>query len=162
MGFYGRRVGSQSWAGRPDQPVFQGVGRPVRVTGPVMLASETLAAWGHLSVPGPLWRTLLRLGAWVEPVLVAEWARLIRGYAVRIGRACEPGAVEAHLGWDEPARDTDWPALSPGGLPRQGRRRSACGPVRPSTSTPSTSTTRCRGRRGRAAICGTWSRPRAG
>jgi SAM-dependent methyltransferase len=101
-------------------PVFQGVGRPVRVTGPVMLASETLAAWGHLSVPGPLWRTLLRLGAWVEPVLVAEWARLIRGYAVRMGRACEPGAVEAHLGWHEPARDTGLARLVAGRLAAAG------------------------------------------
>lgn len=53
-----------------------------------------------------LWRTLLRLGAWVEPVLISEWARLIRGYAVRMGRVCEPGAVEAYLVWQEPARDT--------------------------------------------------------
>lgn len=87
-------------------PVFEGVGRPVRVSGPVTLTPDVLSAWGYLSVPGPLWRSLLRLGAWVEPVLVAEWARLIRGYAVRMGRACSPGQVEAHLIWQEPTRDT--------------------------------------------------------
>ncbi|MGT2481243.1 methyltransferase domain-containing protein [Methylobacterium oryzae CBMB20] len=87
-------------------PVFEGVGRLVRVSGPVMLTSDVLSAWGYLSVPGPLWRTLLRLGAWIEPVLAAEWARLIRGYAVRMGRACSPGEIEAQLVWQEPARDT--------------------------------------------------------
>ena len=87
-------------------PVFEGVGRPVRVSGAVTLTPDILSAWGHLSVPGPLWRTLLRLGAWVEPVLVAEWARLVRGYAVRIGRAYSPGEIEAHLVWQEPTRDT--------------------------------------------------------
>lgn len=87
-------------------PVFEGVGRPVRVSGPVTLTPDVLSAWGYLSVPGPLWRTLLRLGAWVEPVLVAEWARLIRAYAVRMGRACLPGEIEGQLVWQEPARDT--------------------------------------------------------
>lgn len=101
-------------------PVFQGVGRPVRVRGPVTLTPETLAAWGYLSVPGPLWRTLLRLGAWVEPVLISEWARLIRGYAVRMGRVCEPGAVEAYLVWQEPARDTGLARLVAGRLAEAG------------------------------------------
>jgi hypothetical protein len=101
-------------------PVFQGVGRPVRVTGALALTPEILTAWGHLAVPGPLWRTLLRLGAWVEPVLVTEWARLIRGYAVRMGRACEPGAVEAHLVCQEPARDTGLARLVAGRLAAAG------------------------------------------
>ena len=87
-------------------PVFEAVGRPVRVAGPLLLTPEVLSTWGYLSVPGPLWRTLLRLGAWIEPVLVAEWARLIRGYAVRMGRTCAPGEIEARLIWQEPARDT--------------------------------------------------------
>ncbi|WP_053078758.1 class I SAM-dependent methyltransferase [Methylobacterium tarhaniae] len=101
-------------------PVFEGMGRPVRVTGPVTLTPETLTAWGYVSVPGTLWRTLLRLGAWVEPVLVAECARLIRGYAVRMGRACEPGAVEARLVWQEPARDTGLARLVAGRLAEAG------------------------------------------
>lgn len=101
-------------------PVFEGMGRPVRVAGPITLTPETLAAWGRLSVPGPLWRTLLRLGAWVEPVLVAEWARLIRSYAVRMGLAIAPGAVEAELVWQEPARDTGLARLVAGRLAAAG------------------------------------------
>ncbi|MCJ2071100.1 hypothetical protein MKK75_20280 [Methylobacterium sp. J-030] len=87
-------------------PVFERAGRPVRVSGAVMLTPDVLSAWDYLSVPEPLWRTLLRLGAWIEPVLVAELARLIRGYAVRMGRASPPGDVAAHLVWQESARDT--------------------------------------------------------
>lgn len=87
-------------------PVFEGVGRPVRVLGSVTLTPDILSSWGYLSVPGPLWRTLLRLGYWIEPVLVAEWARLIRGYAGRMGRVLAPGEIEGQLVWQEPARDT--------------------------------------------------------
>lgn len=86
--------------------VFEAVGRPERVGGPLSLTPEMLGAWGTLTVPGPLWRTMLRLGAWIEPVLVAEWARLVRGYALRMSLELAPGAVEARLVWSEPARDT--------------------------------------------------------
>jgi hypothetical protein len=42
----------------------------------------------------------------VEPVLVSEWARLVEGFAVRMGRKLEPGEVEAGLRWLDPERDT--------------------------------------------------------
>lgn len=86
--------------------VFEAVGKPMRVGGALTLTPEVLDAWGHLLVPGPLWRTMLRLGAWIEPVLVAEWARLIRTYAMHMGLDLRPGTVEARLVWLEPARDT--------------------------------------------------------
>ena len=73
---------------------------------PAAGSSATLRASGRLKVPGHLWRALQRLGAWVEPVLVAEWARLVRGYGERMGRAVAPGTVEAALTWLDPARDT--------------------------------------------------------
>ncbi|WP_198354339.1 HNH endonuclease domain-containing protein [Sphingomonas sp. MA1305] len=57
-------------------------------------------------MPGPVWRTLTRLGAWIEPVLVQEWARLMRGYAERMGTAMPLGQAEAALVWEEPLRDT--------------------------------------------------------
>jgi hypothetical protein len=47
-----------------------------------------------------------RFGAWIEPMLVAEWARLTRTYADRMGLAVAPGAVEAALAWTEPVRST--------------------------------------------------------
>jgi hypothetical protein len=39
-------------------------------------------------------------------VLVAEWARLVKGYSMRMARQIEPGEVEATLAWLDPARDT--------------------------------------------------------
>lgn len=69
------------------------------------LDSDTLRRFGSLVVPGHVWRAMLRLGTWIEPVLAAEWARLIRGYGERSGLNLAPGEVEAALAWVEPVRD---------------------------------------------------------
>lgn len=66
----------------------------------------TLWSWGALRVPGHIWRTMSRLGAWIEPVLTTEWARLSKTYSERMGRPLEFGRAEAALGWEEPVRDT--------------------------------------------------------
>ena len=58
--------------------------RAPRTIGEITMDATTLRAFGSLGVPGPIWRTLQRLGAWVEPVLVGEWARLIQGFALRM------------------------------------------------------------------------------
>ena len=68
--------------------------------------AETLRAYGLLRVPGHVWRAMQRLGAWIEPVLVSEWARIMRSYAERDGRAIPLGQVEVALQWLDPARDT--------------------------------------------------------
>lgn len=65
-----------------------------------------LRAWGTMRVPGNLWRALSRFGPWIEPMLVAEWSRLIRGYAERMGIPVPPGVAEAALEWREPVRST--------------------------------------------------------
>lgn len=88
-----------------QDPVFNP--RPRKPIGKsAALTAEWLWSWGELSVPGPLWRTMVRLGAWIEPVLVAEWSRLMRSYAVRMGVDLKPGEAEARLVWQEPLRDT--------------------------------------------------------
>ena len=67
---------------------------------------ETFWAWGVLRVPGQIWRTMSRLGSWIEPVLTTEWARLMKGYAERMGMVFPLGQAEAALSWEEPTRDT--------------------------------------------------------
>jgi hypothetical protein len=80
--------------------------RALRAQATLSLDGGTLAAYGSLTVPGHVWRAMQRLGAWIEPVLVAEWARMMRDYGERMGRAVAPGVAEAALAWLEPARDT--------------------------------------------------------
>ena len=90
-----------------DRPVFAAApSRASRVKGEVVMDAETLRSFGTLSVPGPVWRTLQRLGSWVEPVLVAEWVRLMEGFALRMGREVAPGQAQAALRWLDPIRDT--------------------------------------------------------
>lgn len=90
-----------------DQRVF-GANRmrAPRTRQALILDLATLWQWGSLNVPGHVWRALTRLGAWIEPVLITEWARLMRGYADRMELALPLGAPEAALVWEEPQRDT--------------------------------------------------------
>lgn len=67
---------------------------------------DTLWRWGSMTIPGHVWRALTRLGAWIEPVLVTEWARLMRSYGERMGLSIPLGAAEGALIWEEPVRDT--------------------------------------------------------
>lgn len=90
-----------------DRRVFGALkARAGRASERLELDVETLSAWGQLRVPGHVWRAMTRLGAWIEPVLVAEWTRLIRGYGERLGYAPAVGQAEAALAWEEPIRDT--------------------------------------------------------
>ncbi len=72
--------------------------------GELTLDEQVLGAFGTLALPGHVWRTLQRLGAWVEPVLVTEWARLMTAYGERMGRRYAPGEVEGKLAWLAPTR----------------------------------------------------------
>ncbi|WP_207485423.1 methyltransferase domain-containing protein [Arenibaculum pallidiluteum] len=89
--------------------------------GELVLDAATLGSMGSLRVPGHLWRSLQRLSAWVEPVLVAEWARLVRGYGERMGRPVAPGEVESALTWQDPVRDTGLAKLAARRITRSGR-----------------------------------------
>lgn len=90
-----------------QRPVFETAPTRTPRFGPeIVMNAETLRAFGVIGVPGPVWRTLQRLGAWVEPVLVSEWARLIQGFGLKMGRDVAPGEAELALRWLDPARDT--------------------------------------------------------
>jgi hypothetical protein len=89
-----------------DQRVFEIVRqRRTKATG-IELDLQRLQAWGTLVVPGHLWRALSRFGAWIEPMLVAEWNRLMRTYADRMSLPVPLGMAEAALEWREPVRST--------------------------------------------------------
>ena len=46
-------------------------------------------------MPRTLWQALRRFAAWVEPALIAEWIRLMRGYAASQSRTLDEGALAA-------------------------------------------------------------------
>lgn len=90
-----------------DDRVFGAHGTSARRVGATLTVDGSfLRSYGTLSVPGNVWRAMQRLGAWIEPVLVSEWARIINQYAERMSRNLVPGSVEALLAWQEPKRDT--------------------------------------------------------
>lgn len=88
----------------PDR-VFEASPAIARLKGPLVLDAHALETFGTISVPGHVWRAMQRLGAWIEPVLAAEWARMVRGYMERRGDRAGPGEIEAALTWMEPVRD---------------------------------------------------------
>jgi len=77
-----------------------------RVDSVLTLDGDTLAAFRRIRVPGHIWRAMQRLGAWIEPVLTSEWARMMRNYADAQRRPIVLGHAEAALLWQEPARGT--------------------------------------------------------
>jgi SAM-dependent methyltransferase len=91
-----------------DAKVFTAVlATPPRRWADITLDDEVLRTFGTLTVPGSIWRTLQRLSAWIEPVLVGEWVRLVHSYAERMSRSTSAGEIEAALAWLDPARDTN-------------------------------------------------------
>ena len=64
-----------------------------------------LWSFGELHIPLQIWHALTRYNVWVEPVLVAEWVRLIEGYAGnRIANVRQ--IAQSLLVWADPERDT--------------------------------------------------------
>ena len=83
--------------------------RAPAVHGEVVLDAEFLAGFGTLRVPRDLWRALGRFTVWVEPALVAEWGRLMHGYAAGQGRVLNESALAAAVIWAEPSRGVALP-----------------------------------------------------
>lgn len=105
-----------------DRRVFEVVRGPRSRAGGLELTVAGLRRWGAIVVPGGLWRALSRHGPWVDPMLVAEWARLTHGYADRMSISVEAGKVEAALEWREPARTTAIARLAVDRILAEGRQ----------------------------------------
>lgn len=78
-----------------------------RVATPERLRVDDAFLWsmGEFRVPAEIWQALCHHNVWIEPVLVAEWIRLMMGYA---GLNAPEVRDKAHalLVWADPARDT--------------------------------------------------------
>ena len=80
-------------------------GRARAPSGEVVLEAGYLGSFGSMLVPRDLWRAMQRFTVWVEPALMAEWARLMRSYAARQGRTLEEARIAAAMTWSDPDRD---------------------------------------------------------
>jgi len=74
-----------------------------------MLDAAFLDAVGTMRVPLELWRAMRRFAAWIEPALVFEWTRLMKGYAVGQGRPLDEAAAAAAMTWSDPIREVAVP-----------------------------------------------------
>ena len=63
----------------------------------LVLDPDFLRGFGTLHVSLYLWRELSRFAAWIEPVLLTEWQRLMEDYAARQDRALDPGVLARAL-----------------------------------------------------------------
>jgi hypothetical protein len=72
----------------------------------LVLDAPYLFAFGDFIVPAAIWRTLVHLNVWIEPVLLGEWIALMQQYALRQGRALPYDAAARALTWLDPVRDT--------------------------------------------------------
>jgi SAM-dependent methyltransferase len=89
-----------------DQPIFE-IRAQRRIATPLPLTIDAPFLWsfGELRVPLQIWQALGRYNVWIEPVLIAEWLRLMEGYAGASAPDVRQRA-QALLVWADPERDT--------------------------------------------------------
>ena len=89
-----------------DLRIFDVVLHKRTAAGPHLRVDDAfLWSFGELHIPLQIWHALTRYNVWVEPVLVAEWVRLIEGYAGnRVANVRQ--LAHALLVWAHPERDT--------------------------------------------------------
>ncbi|MBD1999320.1 methyltransferase domain-containing protein [Leptolyngbya sp. FACHB-541] len=71
----------------------------------ILIDTAYLASFGQLLIPKNIWLALLRFEVWVEPALIAEWIRLMKGYASGQGRPLNEAELAAAMTWSDPSRD---------------------------------------------------------
>ena len=89
-----------------DENIFQ-IRHQRRTSTPSSLRIDDPFLWsfGEFHIPFQIWDALSHYNVWVEPVLVAEWVRLMESYAGQLGPAIGQTAY-ALLAWADPERDT--------------------------------------------------------
>ena len=76
-----------------------------RCPGTIQLEKRYLSSFGVMLVPVHLWKAMQRFDAWIEPALVAEWGRKIKGYAESQGRTVTDRQISSNMTWHEPTRE---------------------------------------------------------
>ncbi|MEP0915078.1 methyltransferase domain-containing protein [Leptolyngbya sp. GB1-A1] len=71
----------------------------------IVIDTSYLESFGQLLIPKNIWLALLRFDVWVEPALIAEWIRLMKGYASSQGRSLNEAVIAEAIAWSDPSRD---------------------------------------------------------
>lgn len=71
----------------------------------ILIDAGYLHSFGTMTVPADLWRAMRRFAPWIEPALVSEWTRLMKGYATGRGQKIDEGVAAAAMAWSDPDRD---------------------------------------------------------
>jgi SAM-dependent methyltransferase len=72
----------------------------------LVVDADWLWRFGEVEVPRHVWNAVRHLNVWIEPIVVAEWARLMQGYGERQGRTISMDELHRALAWLDPLRDT--------------------------------------------------------
>ena len=92
-----------------NAPVFPTTyGKQPKPVASIVLDHDFLWHYGTTRVPLNIWNVLRRMAAWIEPMLIAEWVRLTKGYAVTLGVPVTTDQILNALEWLEPKRDTNF------------------------------------------------------
>ncbi|WP_426197545.1 class I SAM-dependent methyltransferase [Massilia sp. DWR3-1-1] len=91
-----------------DEPIFKVARRRMVATpDPLQIDAAFLWSLGEFRIPMELWQAMSHYNVWIEPVLVAEWMRLIASYDG--GARPDIGPLASSLlAWVDPARDTSF------------------------------------------------------
>jgi SAM-dependent methyltransferase len=90
-----------------DRAVFSVVkSKKISAQPTLILDAAYLWSIGTFYVPLAIWKAFTHYTVWIEPVLVAEWARLVANYAQKQGKSVSVYAAMEALTWTEPERDT--------------------------------------------------------
>ncbi|WP_426111334.1 methyltransferase domain-containing protein [Massilia sp. PWRC2] len=91
-----------------DEPIFKVARRRMVATpDPLQIDAAFLWSLGEFRIPMELWQAMSHYNVWIEPVLVAEWVRLIASYDGGARPDIGPLA-NSLLAWVDPARDTSF------------------------------------------------------
>ncbi len=104
-----------------DENIFH-IRHQRRTSTPSSLRIDDAFLWsfGEFHVPFQIWDALSHFNVWVEPVLVAEWVRLMESYAGQLGPAISQAAYSL-LAWADPERDTRFARAAVERLRTQGK-----------------------------------------
>ncbi|NQZ93555.1 MAG: methyltransferase domain-containing protein [Moritella sp.] len=88
-----------------DINVFEVDSKTVRARDSLFLDMESLSQWGEFSLPETVWNAFSRYACWVEPVLVSEWMKTMKGYRGNQSPRQQLAIVNS-LDWLEAKRST--------------------------------------------------------